>query len=162
MRKLVLILVTVIYTFSLYGQDGDNAKKKKDYDFTDNSKGTSMMPIIGDVISAIQYLEDSLGVEVVRIEYDIIQEKKTSYRTLHTGYNYGIVAVGDYRVKKIKLEAYAKKGKKWKLLNTNARNSYLALLSVEPSKTAEYAFDIIIEEFGEGYSAAHYAIIYYH
>jgi hypothetical protein len=161
MKRLIVFTFSFLFVFSLYGQDNDHQSNKTNK-FTDNAKGTSMMPIIGDVISAVQYLEDSLGVEVVRIEYDIIQDKKSSFRTLYKDYNYGIVAVGDYRIKRLKLEAFEQKGKKWKLLNSNDRSSYLALLTLSPEETAEYSFDVTIQEFVKGYTAGHYAIIYYH
>ena len=143
----------------------NNSKSKtttKKDEFKDNSKGTSMMPIIGDVISAVRYLEDSLKVEVVRIEYDIIKDRKASYRVLYKGWDYGIVAVGDYRIKRLKLDAYKKVNNKWSIFDTNERNSYLSLLTVSPEKDEEYAFDVSVLEFAEGYTAAHYAIIYYH
>jgi len=164
MKKMGLFLLLFWISVPLLAQDGDNKtnQSQNNCSFVDNSAGTSMLPIIGDVISAVRYLEDSLGVEVVRIEYDIISDKKNSIRTLYQDYNYGIVAVGDYRINKIKLDAYEMKGKKWKLLNSNARSSYLALLTIEPKETAEYSFDVIVEEFAKGYTAGHYAIIYYH
>jgi len=167
MKRFLVVSLSFLLFFSLQaqqrpGQPSDGNKTSKKDDFKDNSKGTSMLPIIGDVISAVRYLEDSLNVEVVRIEYDIIKDKKASYRTLYTGLTYGVVAVGDYRVKHIKLDAYKKVNGKWSIFDSNDRNSYLSLLTVKPTKTEEYAFDISVLEYAKTYTAAHFAVIYYH
>ncbi len=176
MKKIGILFLTLFFTLNLFAQQipasahfkiksenskGNSTNKSTD-NFKDNSKGTSMLPIIGDALSAVRYLEDSLGVEVVRIEYDIIKDAKASYRTLYTGLSYGVVALGDYRIKKIKLDAYKKVNDKWSIFDSNQRDSYLAILTVKPTKTEEYAFDVSVAEFAEGYTAAHFAIIYYH
>ena len=167
MKKLLMVFLSFSLMLALQaqqrpGQPSDGGSTSKKDEFKDNSKGTSMLPIIGDAISAVRYLEDSLKVEVVRIEYDIIKDKKASYRKLYSGLTYGIVAVGDYRVKRIKLDAYKKVNGKWSIFDSNERNSYLSLLTVKPTKTEEYAFDVSVLEFAKGYTAAHFAVIYYH
>ena len=56
------------------GQESTGQDKK--FDFKDNKNGTSMMPIMGDALPAIKYIEDTMKVEIVRLEYDLIFKDK--------------------------------------------------------------------------------------
>lgn len=144
------------------GQESNGQDKQ--FDFSDNKNGTSMMPMMGDVLPLIQYIEDTMKVEIVRIEYDLIfkEKSKYTYRFLHNGWKYGIFVVGDYRIKKINMNLYVNDNKEWKFLSSTNSESYVALLNVEPTEVKEYAIEIKADEFAEGYNAGHYAILIYH
>ncbi len=86
-----LILFTAMLTFSLLyselsvGQTeprsaSESASSTKKFDFADNDNGTSMMPIMGDALPVIKYIEDTMNVEIVRLEYDLIFKEKITYK----------------------------------------------------------------------------------
>jgi len=144
------------------GQESNT--QNKEFKFKDNRDGTSMMPITGDVLPLIQYIEDTLNLEIVRLEYDLIfpDKSKFSYRTLYKGWKYGVFVVGDYRIKKMNIKLYIKDNNEWKLYSSSNSNSYVARLNVEPFEMKEYAIEIIADEVVDGYKAGHYALIIYH
>lgn len=172
--KLILLLIFTVawqITFAQIqpreaGQESSGEDKK--FDFRDNKNGTSMMPIMGDALPVIQYIEDTMKVEIVRLEYDLIFKGKSkyTYRYLYKGWpKYGIFAIGDYRVKKININVYVNRNKKWEFVSGTNSDNYMAVANVVPAKdkdSEEYAFEIKAEEFAEGYKAGHYAILIYH
>jgi hypothetical protein len=121
-----------------------------------------MMPIMGDALPVIKYIEDTMNVEIVRIEYDLIFDKKITYRTLYKGWKYGIVVIGDYRLKKINVHLYKYVNDEWKFLRSGKGDSYFSLVNEEPLEKGDYLMQITADEFEEGYKAGHYAIIIYH
>jgi len=123
-----------------------------------------MMPITGDVLPLIQYIEDTMKLEIVRLEYDLIfpDKSKFSYRTLYNGWKYGIFVIGDYRVKKININLYIKENNEWKFFSSSNSNTYVARLNVEPYEMKEYAIEIKADEIADGYKAGHYSLIIYH
>ncbi len=141
---------------------GESASSTKKFNFADNKSGTSMMPIMGDALPVIQYIEDTMNVEIVRLEYDLIFDKKITYRTLYKGWKYGIVAIGDYRIKKISVHIYKKVNEKWDFIRSSEGNNYLAMVNEEPQENGDYLFQIVVDEFAEGFKAGHYSIIVYH
>jgi len=141
---------------------GEGASSTKEFNFADNKKGTSMMPIMGDALPVINYIEDTMNVEIVRLEYDLIFDKKVTYRTLFKGWKYGIVVIGDYRIKKVNVHIYKKVDEKWDFVRSSNTQNHLAIVNEEPLENGDYLFQIIVDEFAEGYKAAHYSFIVYH
>lgn len=139
-----------------------SASSTKSFDFSDNKKATSMMPIMGDALPVIQYIEDTMNVEIVRIEYDLIFDKKVTYRTLYKGWKYGIVVIGDYRIKKINVHLYKYENDKWQFVRSGKGNDYFSMVNEEPLEKGDYLMQITADEFEEGYKAGHYSIIIYH
>ncbi|MFN8254752.1 MAG: hypothetical protein U0W24_03630 [Bacteroidales bacterium] len=138
--------------------------ENRQFKFHDNKEGTSMMPIMGDVLPLVQYIEDTMRLEIVRLEYDLIfpDNSKFSYRTLYKGWKYGIFVIGDYRIKKINIKLYVKENNDWKFYSGSSSNNYIARLNIEPKEMKEYAIEIIANETANGYKAGHYALIIYH
>ena len=149
------------------GQESTTVQEKK-FDFRDNKSGTSMMPIMGDALPAIKFIEDTMKVEIVRLEYDLIFKGKSkyTYRHLFKGWPYyGIYVIGDYRLKKLNINVYVNRNKKWEFVSGTNSDTYTALAKVVPSSdvdSEEYAFEIKADEFVEGYKAGHYSILIYH
>jgi hypothetical protein len=150
------------------GQESSGENKK--FDFRDNKSGTSMMPIMGDALPVIKYIEDTMKVEIVRLEYDLLFKDKSKYTRRYLfkdtrWSSYGIFAIGDYRIKKININVYVSRNNKWEFVSSTKSDTYTALAKVVPSEevaSEEYAFEIKADEFVEGYSAGHYAILIYH
>lgn len=144
------------------GQESNGENRQ--FNFNDNADGTSMMPITGDVLPLIQYIEDTMKMEIVRLEYDLIFQDKTkfSYRTLYKGWKYGIIVIGDYRIKRININLFVKENNNWKFYSASKSNNYIARLNIEPLEMKEYAIEIKAEEITAGNKAGHYSLIIYH
>jgi hypothetical protein len=172
--KLLLLLFTVSACYFAQAQiqprtaGEESTGQDKKFDFRDNKNGTSMMPIMGDALPLIQYIEDTMKVEIVRLEYDLIFKgsSKYTYRFLYKGWpKYGVFAIGDYRIKKININVYVNRNKKWEFVSGTNSDTYVALANVVPKSdvdSEEYAFEIKADEFAEGVKAGHYAILIYH
>jgi len=169
--KLTSILFSLLFSYNFafsqllprkIGQESNS--ENKSFKFHDNVDGTSMMPITGDVLPLIQYIEDTMKLEIVRLEYDLIfpDKSKFSYRTLYKGWKYGIFVIGDYRIKKININLYVKENNEWKLFSRSNSETYVARLNVEPYEIKEYAIEITANEIADGYKAGHYSLIIFH
>ncbi|MEN8118896.1 MAG: hypothetical protein ABFS35_01030 [Bacteroidota bacterium] len=167
----LLLFITMLTVNFLYSElsiaqeprtASESASSTKKFNFADNDKGTSMMPIMGDALPVIKYIEDTMKVEIVRLEYDLIFDKKVTYRTLYKELKYGIVAIGDYRIKRINVHIYKKVNDKWDFIRSSNSQNYLAMVNEEPLENGDYLFQIAVDQFAEGYKAGHYAIIIYH
>lgn len=125
----------------------------------DNS---SMSPILSDAIKIMDMVENEYEQEIVRMEFDIINDKKSTYRTLTNKYTYGIIAFGDYRVKDIDIKVYKWVNNDWRLIEKDVDTDCRAAVSITPSYTEQYKIEISVYQFEEGYSAAHYGLIIFH
>jgi hypothetical protein len=107
---------------------------------------------------------DNQGLEIVRIEYDLVFSSKESFRNLTSDWEYSIMAFADNGVKdlNIKLYEYDKLLEKWKMVAEDDSTEPHALLTYKPSVTALYKVEIIVKEFYEGYNVARYGLIYLH
>jgi len=124
-------------------------------------EGTSMKPILTDALTYLQTAED-LGYEIVRMEFDIVTDTKSTYRTLQEGWTYGIIAFGDYRIEQVSVAVYKDVDGTWTQIKTDNESKSNATLTITPSATGQYRVDITAEKFVEGYSAAHYGLIIMH
>lgn len=124
--------------------------------------GTSMAPILSDAVDYIKYIEDGLDQEIVRIEFDILQSSKTTFRTLSSGWRYGIFAFGDYSMADIDVKVYQKVGSSWSLVKSDTDTDKTAMVVVQPSYSGEYKIEISCYRFNSGYNAGHYGLIIFH
>lgn len=166
-KTLILSIILLLFNEIILAQaesrtPAESTSSKKEFDFSDNKNATSMMPIMGDALPVINYIEDTMNVEIVRIEYDLLFDKKITYRTLYKGWKYGIVVIGDYRIKKINVHLYKYVNDKWQFVRSGKGDSYFSLVNEEPLEKGDYLMQITADEFAEGYKAGHYAIIIYH
>jgi hypothetical protein len=169
MKKLLLIPFLFIFLFlnAQQNQNVTDSEKNKgvkaDFKkFGDNNNGTSMFPIMGDALTVIKYVEDTLKAEIVRIEYDLLYKSKDTFRELFKSANYGICVVGDYRIKKMDIKIYKEKNGEWVFLKQNDESSNIVLLTVKPDEDASYRFELIAKEYKEGFQAGHYCAIIFH
>lgn len=123
---------------------------------------TSMAPILEEAVPIIETIEDE-DLEIVRMEFDIIGENtKATYRYLHEGWEYAIIAFGDYRVKDMDVIVYKDVDGTWVEIAKDEDIDATAIVTVEPSYTAQYMIEIDCWEFEPGYSVAHYGLIICH
>lgn len=130
--------------------------------FAYSQSETSMAPILEEALPIIEMVEDE-DLEIVRMEFDIVGESaKSSYRFLHEGYEYGIIAFGDFRVKDMDVTVYKDVDGTWVEITKDEDIDAIAYVTVEPSYTAQYMIEIEVYEFEPGYSVAHYGLIVCH
>ena len=127
----------------------------------DNSKGTSLLPIISEAIPKIREIEES-KLEIVRMEFDIISKSKSTYRTLLSDWSYAIIAFGDYRVKDIDVKISKEVDGKWIEVKKDDSAKNKALVIIDPTFSGLYQIEITVYEYNDGYSTAHYGLIICH
>lgn len=148
MKSFLIVFFLVVSAYS----------QEMDYRALDNSKGTSMKPILAAAFPAIQIVEEKGG-EIVRMEFDIIQTEKITYRELHAGVEYGIFVFGDYRIKDIDLVLYKSIRNEWVEIKRDTDRSSTASVEIEPSFTGLYAIKVIAYKFYEDYTSGHYGLM---
>jgi hypothetical protein len=132
-----------------------------DYSYLDNSSGTSMEPIIAAAKPLVEKIEKD-GYEIVKMEFDLIFDKKSSFRKLFDGWTYGIEAFGDYRIKDIDITVYRDSRGKWIKEVEDAENDDVATVLEKPDRDAEYKIVISIYKFNKGYTVGHYGLLIFH
>jgi len=154
MRLTFLILVVGVFTAgTLFAQ--------KDYSYLDNEKGTSMEPILARAEPLVKKIEGE-GFEIVRMEYDLIFDTKSTTRNLYKDWTYGIVAFGDYRIKDIDLTVSKESRGRWEEIEKDAENDDEATITIKPSQDGQYKIEIDVYKFNEGYSVGHYGLLIFH
>jgi hypothetical protein len=151
--NLVLALTVLFSSVLIFAQS--------DYSYLDNEKGTSMEPILAAAKPLVEEIEKG-DYEIVRMEYDLIFDKKSTFRNLHDGWTYGIAAFGDYRIKDIDVTIYKKSRGTWKMVEEDAENDDVATVSIKPRQTEEYKIEISVYKFNKGYSVGHYGLMIFH
>lgn len=126
-----------------------------------NDDGRTMGPIIRDAIPIIEKIESD-GMEIVRMEYDILKDEKTTYRFMQEGWTYRVFAFGDYRVKDIDVEVYKKVGEDWSLVNKDNDASSAALVTIKPFYTGMYMIKVKGYKYISGSNGCHYGLIIFH
>ena len=149
MKKFTLVLPLFFFAAVAFGQ-------------SEPSKETSMKPIMDDIKPLIEQIEGR-GEEIVRMEYDIVNDPKETYRNLSSAYTYGIMAVGDYRIKKMGVELYEENSSgDWSLVKVDNADKYYASVLIKPSETKRYKIVVKAIQFEEGNSVGHYGLLVYH
>ena len=122
----------------------------------------SMRPIISKAVDLIELIEDDHDMEIVRIEFDIVTNKTETYRTLYQGIDYTIVAFADDRVSDLDVRVYEYDDNEWTLVAKDNDASDVAVVSVTPDVSSTYKVVVSAYSFNQGYSAAHYGLIFFH
>lgn len=152
MKNIFIFLVFIFSFYVAFSQSGSQF---------DNDKGTSMLPITFDLIDNIKALEAE-NVEIVKIEFDLIFTTKEIVRTLSSGYTYGAIIYGDYRIKKLKLDIYKEINGSWKHEGTGSFVEGICSISIPVIETANYKFKLTVSEFHNDYKVGHYGFILIH
>ena len=123
---------------------------------------TTMSPIMSKGEDLVRYIEDELKMEIVRMEYDILRNTKTTTRVLSQGWTYTIVAFGDFRFKDIDVKVYRNYQGSWELVGKDNDASEIAVVNITPSYNEEYLIEISAYSFKPGYEVGHYGLIIAH
>ncbi|MBT8220547.1 MAG: hypothetical protein KJP00_12025 [Bacteroidia bacterium] len=107
---------------------------------------------------------DNDGLEIVRIEYDLIFSAKESFRNLAPNWDYSIIGFADNGVKDLNMKLYEYDDllEKWNLVAEDTSTEVNAVVSYKPSVNAMYKVEILVQEFNPGYTAARYGLMYVH
>lgn len=122
----------------------------------------SMKPILTDGLNYMKKIEMEMGQEIVRMEYDLIQTSKTSFRVLTDQYEYGIFAFGDFRINDIDIKVYKWVNNQWNLISKDQETNANALVTLKPLATGEYKIEITAAKFEKGYTIGHYGLMIFH
>lgn len=152
MKNTLLLVIALCFSVSIFAQSTAA---------DDNENGTSLIPILKDVAPVLDELENK-GLEIVRMEIDIVKTSKSTYRTLYPDWAYGIAVVGDYRFANLDIKVYQQVDGNWQLVNEDNDLDKSAVVIIEPSETTEYMIEIINTEAAEGYVGGHYALLIFH
>ena len=122
----------------------------------------SMKPILTDAANYAKRIEMELGQEIVRMEFDLIQDYKSTFRTLTDKFEYGILVFGDFRIVDIDIKVYKWVNNQWSLIEKDDSEDGNALVTIKPLTTADYRIDIIAAKFEGENKIGHYGLIIYH
>lgn len=146
MKKIQLTLLLFVLTNISFGQKEE----------------ISMKPILSDAGGYAQKIEMEMGQEIVRMEFDLLQTSKESYRMLVDKYEYGIFAFGDYRIADIDIKVYKWVNNQWTLIAKDQDAKPNALVSIKPIATGEYKIVISAFKFEGTNEIGHYGLIVFH
>lgn len=121
-----------------------------------------MKPILTDGLTYMQKIEMEMGSEIVRMEYDLIQTSKSTFRTLTDKFVYGIFAFGDFRILDIDIKVYKWVNNQWNLIDKDLDAKANALVTIKPIVTGEYKIEITAAKFEKGYDIGHYGLMIFH
>jgi len=152
MRIIFIILLFTSFSIDSISQNGKEL---------DNENGNSMRPIVNGIYETIASLEKE-NVEIVRIEFDRIIDKKASYRNFVSNFTYGIMVYGDYKVKNIEVKLYQKDQNTWKLIAKGENSGKSSIVHFEPDQSDIYKIEIEVLEYKPGYSGCNYGLIIIH
>ena len=130
--------------------------------FAQVTREISMAGIIEDAEAYIDLIENEYNNEIVRMEFDIISDTKQTFRDLMKGYEYGIIAFGDWRIKDIDINVYEFIHDDWVLMETDEEVEEYAFVTISPEETASFMIEIKAYEFNEGYDVGHYGLLIFH
>jgi hypothetical protein len=152
MKNALLLLIAFCFSVSIFAQSTAA---------DDNENGTSLTPILKDVMPFLDELEAN-GLEIVRMEIDIVKTSKSTTRTLYADWAYGVAVIGDYRFTNLDVKVYQQVDGNWQLIKEDITEDKEAVVIIEPSETTEYMIEIINTAAAEGYSGGHYALLIFH
>jgi hypothetical protein len=121
----------------------------------------SMVPIMTDAVSVLREIENN-RFEVVRMELDLVSSTKSTLRELHQGWNYGLVAFGDYRIADIDVVVHKFIGGQWVEIQRDESTARRAAVEITPAYTGTYKIDVRVYSFQPGYNVGHYGLVVFH
>lgn len=122
----------------------------------------SMKAILTDGLTYMKKIEMEMGQEIVRMECDLIQTTKTTFRTLTNKFEYGIFAFGDFRIQDIDIKVYKWVNNQWNLIDKDQDSDANAIVTIKPMVTGEYKIEITAAKFNIGYDVGHYGLFIFH
>ena len=125
--------------------------------------GTKSYPIYKAGAQLVEGFDDE-GLEIVRIEYDLVFTSTETYRNLTTDWEYMIVGFADDGVKDLDVKVYEYDDllDKWSLVAEDSSTESYAIVSLQPESAGLYKVEVIVYEFYEGYTAARYGLMFVH
>lgn len=156
MKKFSISLIALLFSVSIsFAQSGIEL---------DNETGTSMKPIINSLNDVVDAIEDTEGIEIVHIEFDLLfsDSPKEIYRNLSKDYTYGFMAYGDYRIEKVGIDLYRESETGWEFIKSGEINGGAITLFYEVTEAGFYKISLRALQMVEGYSVGHYGLVVIH
>lgn len=156
MKKFSISLIALLFSVSIsFAQSGIEL---------DNETGTSMKPIINSLNDVVDAIEDTEGIEIVHIEFDLLfsDSPKEIYRNLSKDYTYGFMAYGDYRIEKVGIDLYRESENGWEYVKSGELNSGAMTLLYEVSEAGFYKISLRALQMVDGYNVGHYGLVVIH
>ena len=128
------------------------------------SDGSSTKQIFKRAQYFVNWLETEMHQEIVRVEMDILVDKKMTFRSLEAGQNYKLVAFGDDSISDIDIAIYRydERDSEYQLIKKDEDNSDVSIITLTPSKSAEYQIEISAYAFKSGHDVGYYGLIICH
>lgn len=125
--------------------------------------GTDSYPLYKQGAALVKQLDDS-GMEIVRIEYDLLFSTKETNRSLSPDWEYTIIGFADDGVKDLDITLYEYDDliEEWTKVAEDTDSDPTAVVVFQPSSYGTYKVEVKAYEFHEGYSVARYGLIFYH
>jgi hypothetical protein len=114
--------------------------------------------IVGKLVTVIDQAEER-GLEVVRIEADVIRTTKETVRTLDPSFTHTIAAVAGERIKDIGIEIYREVNNEW-ILVEQEDDMTAAVVAISPTSMTEYKIVVRARQFAPGFNAGHFGLIF--
>ena len=142
---IVILIFVISLTRSLYAQSE-----------------TTMQDILETVTGKTTELEDEKDQEIVNITIDLLggSNIKTVTRYLDPAFDYTVIAFGDRRISKLRLNVKRMNGADWEYVSEVTGS--MPDLKITPPDYVMYSFTINVEEFKPDKSTGHFAILIYH
>jgi hypothetical protein len=117
--------------------------------------------VLARLLAVVETLEAE-GLEVVKVEADIIRTEKVIIRTLDPSFEYGIAAFGSDRILDINIEVYVKDGDAWKHVESDDAKTEFGVVTFQPEIFAEYKVVIKVAGFATNFDVGHFGLIFIH
>lgn len=126
--------------------------------------GTSVKDFFSDIRYYVDFIEDSMLSEVVRIEQDLLFSEELAVRYMEKGWEYGIIGITETnKVEEIEMELYVSdENDEWQLVNTANDNKSYAFIFHSPPKSGVYKVVIKANRFKNDYQNTRYGLIFFH
>jgi len=149
MKTFLSIIVVLIFAFSFTRTSSAQSE-------------TTMQDILETVTSKIYELEDEKDQEVVNVTVDLLggSNIKTVTRYLDPAFDYTVIAFGDRRISKLRLNVKKMDREEWEYVSEVTGS--MPNIKVTPPDYILYSFTINVEEFKPDKSTGHFALLIYH
>lgn len=131
---------------------------------TTQAQSDDYRKVIKDIMAQSEAIVDEVieaGLEVVRLEYDLVRDSKNSFRVLSPNYTYGVIAFGDVnRFEDVDLVVYKSDGEGgWEKVGADTDKTNEAVVKIEPDESAEYRFEVKAVKFKDDNTIGNYCLI---
>ena len=128
---------------------------------------TSVQRIMVQAAAEVMEAENKLGMEIVRLEFDLIlgNDWKYSFRNLSPNWTYLVYAQGEnIQTADLDLKVMTRNSVSgdWEEVTSDTRENVAGMVAVSPTEGRQYAIGVKIAKYKEGFTGTHYFIMIAH